>query len=118
MEPAMQTRVRDANGQLRTILSQARNVLAGRQDITSETLRNISRPLAEMAPLVFQGAAVRATDAPLDAVLQEYAGNLEDLQNVLEQVRFMLLARQAQLETSRCHLETFQLWATAFKQTR
>jgi hypothetical protein len=40
------------------------------------------------------------------------------LQGTLEQVRFMLLARQTQLAAARSHLETVGLWAKTLNQTR
>ncbi len=114
----MQARIRDANSQLGGILIQARDALAGRQDVTPETLRDISQRLTELAPVLLQAVALRSTDIALDSGLQKYAQNLADLQSALEQVQFMLLARQTRLEASRCHLETVNLWATAFQQTR
>ena len=118
MEYPIHARVQDANRKLRSILSHARNALAGRQDITSETIRDISQPLTEMEPIVSQAAALRTKDTALDAALREYAENLGKLQNALEQVRFMLLTRQAHLGASRCQLETVNRWAAAFQQTR
>jgi signal transduction histidine kinase len=118
MEHPIHARVRAANVKIRTILSRARNALAGRQDFTAENIQEISQPLTEMAPIVSQATDLRAVDPRLDVDLKEYAENLGDLQNTLEHVRFMLLARQTHMEASRSHLETVNLWATTFKQTR
>jgi hypothetical protein len=118
MEASAQERVQDANIKLRSILSQARNALTGQQVITPETIRSISQTLTEMAPVVSQAGVLRVTDMALEVALREYSENLEELQTALEQVRFMLLARQAQLEASRCHREAVNRWATAFQQTR
>jgi hypothetical protein len=118
MEQPMRERIREANVKLRSLLSRARNALAGRQSFTSENIKAISEPIEQMAPIVSQAASLRAFDLNMDADLKEYAENLGELQNTLEQVRFMLLARQAHLETSRSHLETVNLWATTLKQTR
>jgi hypothetical protein len=71
-----------------------------------------------MEPIVSHAADLRAKDAELDADLKAYTRTLKELQTTLEQVRFMLLARQAHVAATRGHLETVNLWATAFKQTR
>lgn len=118
MEPSATARVQQANLKVRSILSHAHSALTGQQDLTPENIRDISQPLAEMTAIISQAATLRATDANLDASLKEYAQNLAELQCALEQVRFMLLARQAHLEASRCHLGAVDLWATAFQQTR
>jgi hypothetical protein len=111
-------RVQESNLKIRSILSCAENALAGRQDITAENIREMSQTLAEMGTIIAEAGELRAMDTRLDAGLKEYAGNLLDLQTALDQVRFMLLARQTKLEASRHHLESVNLWATAFQQTR
>lgn len=118
MAQSMPAQVEEANGTLRAILAQVRDGLAGRQEITCETIRDILRQITPLAPVASQGAALRGTDPSLDASLAAYAEHLSDLQDALEQVRFMLLARQSSLQASRSHLETVNLWATAFQQTR
>jgi hypothetical protein len=118
MEQLMPAQVKEANGKLRAILAQVRDGLAGRQDITCETIRDILQQITQLAPVASQAAALRGMDPALDSSLETYADNLSDLQDALEQVRFMLLARQSSLEASRSHLETVNRWATAFQQTR
>ena len=71
-----------------------------------------------MAPVVAHAAELRAAGIALPAELQEYADNLSALRNALEQLRFMLLARQTSLQASRSHVETVNLWATRLNQTR
>lgn len=118
MENSIRDRVREAEAKLRSLLVRARDALAGRQDFTVKDIRSISERLGQMDPIVAQAADLRAKDVQLDADFRTYAETLKQLETTLEQVRFMLLARQAHLNAARSHLETVNLWATAFKQTR
>jgi len=110
--------VRRTNLKLREILSRARGALTGREDFTVKDIRAISEPLNEMEQIVFRAADFRAADVELDAELNNYALNLKELQTSLEQVRFMLLARQTHLAAAQGHLERITLWAAALKQTQ
>jgi hypothetical protein len=118
MENSIRDRVRDAEVKLRNLLARARDALAGRQDFTVTDIRSISERLGQMEPIVAQAAELRAQDARLDDDFKTYAETLKQLETTLEQVRFMYLARQAHLTAARTHLETVNLWATAYKQTR
>jgi hypothetical protein len=118
MEDSIRDQIREAEAKLGNLLSRAREALAGRQDFNVHDIRSISERLGQMAPIVAQAAALRAKDTQLDTDFKAYAETLKQLDVTLEQVRFMFLARQAQLAAARSHLETVNLWATAFKQTR
>jgi hypothetical protein len=118
MENSIREHVQGAEAKLRTLLSCARNALAGRQDFSVKEIRAISERLGQMQPIISIAADLRAKDAGLDADFKAYAETLKQLQLTLEQVRFMLLAKQAHLNAARSHMKTMDLWATAFKQTR
>lgn len=118
MENSARDCVREAVEALRELLLQAREALAGRQDFAVAEIRAISKRLGQMEPIVSRARELRANDPELDSNLKTYAEILRELQTALEQVRFMLLAKQAQLGATRGHLETVNLWATAYTQTR
>ena len=92
----------------------------GRQHASpSENIKAISEPIELMAPIVSQAADLRAMDREYGrGASRHMPRTLKELQVTLDQVRFMMLARQAHLEASRSHLETLNLWATTVKQTR
>lgn len=118
MEDSIRDQIREAEAKLGNLLSRAREALAGRQDFNVHDIRSISERLGQMAPIVAQAADLRAKDTQLDTDFKAYAETLKQLDVTLEQVRFMFLARQAQLAAARSHMETVNLWASAFKQTR
>jgi hypothetical protein len=118
MENSAQDRVREATTNLRARLGRARESLVGRADFSVQDIRAISGRLGLMEPIVSEAGDLRAKDSDLDAELKTYAETLKELQGTLEQVRFMLLARQTQLAAARSHLETVGLWAKTLNQTR
>ncbi|MGD0907236.1 MAG: hypothetical protein ABSA96_06620 [Candidatus Acidiferrales bacterium] len=118
MENSIQDRVREAEAKLRSLLTRARDALAGREDFTVKDIRSISERLGHMEPIVAQSRDLRAKDVHLDADFKAYAKTLKQLETTLEQVRFMYLARLAHLDAARNHRETVNLWVTAFKQTQ
>lgn len=118
MHEATLERVRGANARLRAWLVCARESLAGRRNLMLEDLRAVAQPIAEMQPVVFQADELRASAPELRGELETYAQNLGELETTLERVRFALLARCAQAEAERAHLETVGLWAAAWRQTQ
>jgi hypothetical protein len=118
MKSSIQEQIQEANTLLGALLFHAREALCGREDFTFESIQAISLPLKQMAPLVARAAEMRAEGSELTKDLEEYAETLSVLQATLEQVQFMLLARQTSLEASRSHAETMNLWATRLNQTR
>jgi len=116
MKTSIEKQIQEVNAALGALLSTAREALAGRKDFTSEDIKAISEPLGQMTPIVSRASELRAVAS--DADLKTYTRTLEELQITLEQVRFMLLARRTHLEISRSHLNTFNLWAKTFEQTR
>jgi hypothetical protein len=110
--------IRGVNAKLRTLLQATRDALGGRQNFSVEDVRAIAAPVAQMQPIV-EEATRRITIQPeVGDELQAYAGNLAELQVVLQQMRIMLLTRRANLEALRGHLQTVGLWAEALRQTQ
>ncbi len=118
MKVSIQTQIQQATAILAGALSHVRGTLSGHQDFNVEIIHAITLPLKVASPILAQAAELRATDPDLSADLQEYADTLSALHGVLDQVRFMLLARQTSLQASLSHLETMNLWATTLNQTR
>jgi len=63
--------------------------------------------------------ALQCSEVPgVAGQLDLYKANLGDLQTTLEQIRIMLLVRQASLEAGRSPLCAISQWVTALRQTR
>ena len=71
-----------------------------------------------MAPIVAEAVELRRVRPDLAGQLDLYKSNLGDLQTKLEQIRIMLLARQASLEAGRSQMCAVSQWMAAFRQTR
>jgi hypothetical protein len=95
-----------------------REALAGRQNFQPEDVRELSEPVGEMEPILAEAKRLRTLQPDLDGELETYTGNLGEAQKALEQLRFMLLARRANLDAMRSHMETVSYWAAAYRQTR
>jgi hypothetical protein len=117
MQGSLQEQIQEANATLSTFLFEAREALDGRRTFTGEEIRAISKPLGQIQPILSQILGLRATDSALSASLATYEKTLTELQATVEQLRFMLLARQGQLGAARSHFEAVNLWVAAFKQT-
>jgi hypothetical protein len=112
------TKIQDASALLEAFLGHAEEALSGRSSFNPEALRALAAPLREMEPIVAQAAERHAGGAGTSSELQDYTDRLRRLDATLEQVRFMLLARQTTLEASRRHVDTLNQWATRFNETR
>ena len=118
MNPSILDSIRGANVKLRTLLERTRDALGGRQSFSVEDVRAISAPVAQMQPIVEEAKDRLTVQPEVQGELQAYAGNLAELQVVLQQMRVMLLARRANVEALRGHLETVGLWTVALRQTQ
>jgi hypothetical protein len=56
--------------------------------------------------------------AALGRDLDAYVEQATDLKMLLEQLRVMLLARRAEVENNRAHMQVVARWAIAFQSTR
>jgi len=118
MEDSILDRVRGANMRLRELLGSTLDALAGRRNFTVEDVRAIAEPVAQMEPIVAEAKRLRTLRPELDGELKTYAGNLDELQVALQHTRVMLIARLANMEALRGHLETVGLWTAALRQTQ
>jgi hypothetical protein len=117
MEPHKREQFATANHELRNFLQQADGLVDGTGTVTAEDLKSIWMRLLNLAPEV--GAPSRretiAAD-PRDEVAQ-YVKNLQTLRDALEKVRCVMLARRAQLEAAKRHIDGLQGWINAYQQT-
>lgn len=118
MEDSILERVRGANAKLAVLLLRTRDALAGRHNFSVEDVRAVADPIEQMAPIVAEAKRLRTLRPDLDSELKVYAGYLGEIETALDQTRFMLLARCANLEALRGHLKTAGLWAAALRQTQ
>jgi hypothetical protein len=118
MSDAVRQTLLRVNTRLAELLEGARRALRGEGDFGVEEVRALRQPVEEMAPIVAESAELRQVRPELAGQLDLYKSNLGDLQTTLEQIRMMLLARQASLEAGRAQLCAVSQWVTAFRQTR
>ena len=71
-----------------------------------------------MESILDRSAQLRQFMPEMSGQLDRYKANLGELQTVLDQVRVMLLARQASMLVGRTHLDAVAHWMTAFQATR
>ena len=106
-----------ANTRLTILLNDARCALRGESNFGVEEIQRIRQPLNEMESILDRSAQLRQFMPEMSGQLDRYKANLGELQTVLDQVRVMLLARQASMLAGRTHLDVAH-WMTAFQATR
>ena len=118
MASSVVEQVRDANAKLRLLISRTRDSLAGRCNFTAGDVRAIAEPVGSAQPIIDEAATLRTTRPDLDAELETYKQNLKEVQVALEQMRVMLMARRAHIESARGHLATLSMWNATLRLTR
>jgi hypothetical protein len=117
MPPSRPDRFLSANRDLRNFLERVDAMVHGTGDVSPGELPAIGRLLETMAPEIGEASHAASADAALQAQIQEYVGNLRALQAALEQVRCVMFARLTQIDAARQHMNGFQGWARAYRQT-
>src|SRR5271157_4388901 len=101
MERVMGDRLRQTveriNARLATLIENARRALRGEGEFNAESVRELREPVEEMAPIVAQSSDLRRSQPEIVGELDLYRVHLGELQTTLNQLRVMLLARQASL---------------------
>jgi hypothetical protein len=108
--------VQQVNNELRIFLSGAQDFIGGSDTLEPIDLDRIRERIESLAPLVLHTQHSGCTDTSLKQELVEYVQHLEYLQSSLEKMRCTLLARRAQMEAARRHLDTTQAWLAAYRQ--
>jgi hypothetical protein len=117
MKDEQHERFQSANHELRDFLDRVSALVQGTGNLGAADLQALSRFLEMMTPEIGAAGCNTTIDAALKAVIAEYKNNLIELQAGLEQVRCVMLARRAQLEAARQHMDAFRGWAHAYRQT-
>jgi hypothetical protein len=118
MSSPLREKIECVNAQIASLLEDTRRALTGECDFGVEQVRAISKPIAEMAPVMAQAKELRTLQPELEGQLDLYKSQIGELQTTLDQVGVMLLARRAHMEASRSQLEAVTHWAAALRQTR
>ena len=106
-----------ANEELRGFLERVDGVANGIASVTDGDLRAVSQRIANLSPEVGDASRGETLDSQLQMEIDEYVRNLRSLQNALEKVRCIVMARKAQLESSKRHLDGLQSGMNAYNQT-
>jgi hypothetical protein len=106
------------NDRMAELLKNAQGALRGERDCTPEDIRQLRETMDTMAPIVAQSYELRRRQPELGEPLDLYKSHLNELQTTVEQIRVMLLVRQATLRASRSQLHAVSQWAATFSQTR
>jgi hypothetical protein len=111
-------RVAAINRGLEGLLAETRRALVGQSLFGPEQVRSLAAPIAEMAPVMKRAAELRAVEPDIATHLELYVSYLAELRKTLEQIRIMLLAKQAQMEVRRGELQAVGQWAAALRKTQ
>jgi len=110
--------IKGTNSRIALLLEQARASLRGERDFGVADVRALLEPVGEMDAIVAQSSELRLLHPEAAVQLDLYKFQLRDLQTILQQIRMMLLTRQAGLNASQNNLTAVSRWTSAFNQTR
>jgi hypothetical protein len=110
--------IKEVNSRIAFLLEQARAALRGERDFGVADVRTFLEPVGRMDSIVAQSSELRRLYPEAAVQLDFYKLQLRDLQTILQQIRMMLLTRQAGLNASRNNLTAVSRWTSAFNQTR
>ena len=117
MDQHKHERFLSANQELRGFLRRVENLVNGTGTVTDVDLKALSQRLTYLAPEVGDASRGETLDAGLRIEVAEYVKNFRALQDALEKVRCIMLARKGQLEGAKRHLVGLQGWVSAYSQT-
>ena len=106
-----------ANEDLSEFLRRVDGLAAGTASITEGDLLALSHRLSTIAPEVGDASRGETLDTALQEEIGRYVKNLRALQEALEKVRCVMLARKMQIESAKRHLHGLQSWVNAYNQT-
>jgi len=114
----LREKIAGVNGKLAVLLGETRQALRGERDFGPEQIHALREPLTEMDPIMSCSKELRVLQPELEGELDLYKSQIGELQDTLEKVRVMLLARQAQMLANRSQLHAMNSWANTLGQTR
>ena len=118
MGKGLRQTIEQVNARLAALIEAARRALRGEAEFNAGSVRALRRPIEEMAPIVAQSQSLRRDQPEIVGQLDLYKTHLSELQTTLDQLRVMLLARQASLRSDQTHVSAVSKWASALHQTR
>ncbi len=118
MGEGLRQTIERVNARLAGLIENARRALRGEGEFKAEDVRQLREPVEEMAPIVAQSPDLRQAQPEIIGQLDQYKSRLGELQIILNQLRVMLLARQASLCSDQTHVSAVSRWASALRQTR
>jgi hypothetical protein len=111
-------KIEEINAQIGALLAHAQRALTGSAEFGVEQVRALTKPIAEMAPIMEHASELRTLQPEIVGELDLYKSQLRELQTTLERVHMMLLARQSQIQAGQVQLDAVSQWATALGRTR
>jgi len=117
MNEALHQTTERVNARLAVLLEKAGRALRGECEFGVHDVRQLREPIEEMAPIVADSVELRVVQPEIIGELDRYKTHLGELQSTLDQLRVMLLARQASLCSDQTHLSAVSKWAAALRQT-
>ncbi len=118
MGAGLRQTIERVNARLAALIEAARRALRGEGEFNVESVRQLRKPVEEMAPIVGQSADLRQAQPEIIGQLEQYKSHLGELQTTLNQLRVMLLGRQASLCSDQTHVSAVSRWASTLRQTR
>jgi hypothetical protein len=94
-----------ANKELRGILRQAEGAAKGACQVTDADFQTFSHRLSNCDFSIGDASRAETLDAELRSELAEYIRNFRAIQQALEKVRVLTLARRMRLETTKPHFD-------------
>jgi hypothetical protein len=117
MERQKSERFLAANREVEDFLRRAEGLASGTGTVTEQDLKAIWVRLENLAPEVGEFSCGETLAADLPAEIAKYVKNLKTLREALEGIRCVMLARRAQLEAAKRHINGLQSWVNAYQQT-
>ena len=115
---SLQSKIGRVNETLLPLIADSRLALRGERGFGVEMVRGLAAIIGEMDPIMSNARELRASHPEIARDLDTYVEQATGLKTLLEQLRVMLLARRAELENDRAHMQAVARWASAFQSTR
>jgi hypothetical protein len=117
MEDETHARFLWANQELRAFLRRVERLANGTGTANENDLQKAAQHLLNLAPEIGDAARGETLDAGLQLEIAEYVTNMRALQDALEKVRCVMLARRTQFETTKHRVDCPQSWVNAYHET-
>jgi hypothetical protein len=116
MERAKHKRFFAANQELRDFMHRAEGLASWSDTASEEELEAVWHRLLDLAPEVEDASGCEMLDAQLQEEIAAYVKNLRALQQAVETIRCVMLARHAQPLAAKLHPRGLEGWLDAYHQ--